>query len=123
MDATQELLIGGQPRRQGLGSLQLGSHELVDLIVGRHVLPLEAGSVAHHSHDGGGVRSLKASKHRSFAATGGGHQSALVCGGNVGVASLDERLRGHVTLFTVGVGSNHTHLLLVPGFLHHRVFR
>ena len=123
MDAAQKLLIGSQPRRQRLGSFKFSSHELVHLVVCWHVLPLEARAVAHHGHNCGGVGTLESGQHRSLAAPGSNHQAGLVGCGNIRVAGLNKCLSSYVTFFSVGIGGNYAHLLLITGFLYHRVFR
>ena len=90
VDAAQEFLIGGNLGWQCLGTLKLGCNKFINLVVGWHVFPFEAGAISHHGHDGGGVGPLEPGKHRRLATTGSGHQAAFVGRGNVGVAGLDE---------------------------------
>ena len=120
---AQELLVRGQAGRERLGALELGGDKFIGFVVGRNVLPLEAGAVAHHGHNGRGVRALVAGQHRRFASALGAHEAGLVGRGDVRVAGLDERLGGDVALLAVGVGGDDAHLLLVADLLHDRVLR
>ena len=111
--AADEFVVVRKRRRQRLGPLELGGHQFVDAVIGRRILPHEAGAVAHHGERRGGVFAFVAHERGRFAAAQRFQQARLIGHRfhDIGVAAFDERFARDVALAAVGIGRHDAHLL------------
>ena len=114
-------LVGGQRFR----ALELGGDELVDLVVGRRVFPVEAGAIAHYGERRGGVLAFVADQGGRFAAAERFEQAGAIGHrfDDVRVAAFDERFARDVALAAVGIGRDDANLLPSADRFNDRILR